>query len=50
MALRAIGMLLNRGAGENRTPVQTSNYNAFYVLSFRLVFDARLTGNGLTYT
>ena len=36
------------GAGENRTPVQTSNASAFYMLSFRLIFDACLTGNGLT--
>ncbi len=27
------------GAGENRTPVQTSNYNAFYMLSSCLIFD-----------
>ncbi len=27
------------GAGENRTPVQTSNYNAFYMLSLCSVFD-----------
>ncbi len=26
------------GAGEIRTPVQTSNYNAFYMLSFHLGF------------
>ena len=38
------------GAGGSRTLVQTSNYKAFYMLSFRLVFDACLTGNGLTYT
>ena len=29
---------INRGAGEIRTPVQTSNYNAFYMLSFHLDF------------
>ena len=36
------------GAGENRTPVQTSNYKAFYMFSFRLIFDECLTGNGPT--
>ena len=36
------------GAGENRTPVQTSNENAFYMFSFRLIFDAGLTENSLT--
>jgi hypothetical protein len=38
----------DRGAGGNRTLVQTSNVSAFYMFSFRLVFDAGLTGNGLT--
>ncbi len=36
------------GAGGSRTLVQTSNVNAFYMFSFRLIFDAGLTGNGLT--
>ena len=36
------------GAGGIRTLVQTSNENAFYMHSFRLIFDAGLTGNGLT--
>ena len=39
---------LNRGAGGIRTLVQTSNASAFYMFSFRLIFDAGLTGNGLT--
>ena len=38
----------NRGAGGIRTLVQTSNASAFYMFSFRLIFDAGLTGNGLT--
>jgi len=36
------------GAGENRTPVQTSNENAFYMFIFWLIFDAGLTRNSLT--
>jgi len=36
------------GAGGIRTLVQTSNASAFYMFSFRLIFDASLTGNGLT--
>ena len=39
-----------RGAGGIRTLVQTSNYNAFYMFSLHLVFDARPTENGLSYT
>jgi len=38
----------NRGAGGIRTLVQTSNVSAFYMFSFRLVFDACPAGNGLT--
>ena len=38
----------NRGAGGIRTLVQTSNASAFYMFSFRLVFDACPAGNGLT--
>jgi len=38
------------GAGENRTPVQTSNYNAFYMLSSCSILDAQLTKNRLLRT
>jgi|GEM_PF-5397949 len=43
-----MGIFKCRGAGENRTPVQTSNVSAFYMFSFRLIFDVGLTGNSLT--
>ena len=38
------------GVGGIRTLVQTSNYNAFYMLSFQLIFDVQLTGNSLIHT
>jgi len=34
----SVAFLIFSGAGEIRTPVQTSNYNAFYMLSFHLGF------------
>ena len=33
------------GVGEIRTPVQTSNQNAFYMLSFCSIVDVQLTKN-----
>jgi len=38
------------GAGGSRTLVQTSNYKAFYMFSFQLIFDMYLTGNSLIHT
>jgi len=38
------------GAGEIRTPVQTSNTTAFYMFSFCLIFDVYLTKNCLIHT
>jgi hypothetical protein len=35
----------NSGDAGNRTRVQTSNQNTFYMLIFRLVFDLKLTEN-----
>ena len=37
-ATKVTGFVLDSGAGEIRTPVQTRNVNAFYMLSFRLDF------------
>lgn len=34
----SVAFVINRGAGEIRTPVQTRNYTAFYMLSFQLDF------------